>query len=93
MANEKAGKRVLTIQKEGEQFVFRYIPGNEEKLLDAFVDLANNEENNFDWFDAAVLSFQLSKNLVEEADKILCPNVKVDRTQDKEDDLDWDREL
>lgn len=93
MAKEKVGKRVLTIQKEGEQFVFRYIPGNEEKLLDAFVDLANNEENNFDWFDAAVLSFQLSKNLVEEADKILCPNVKVDRTQDKEENLDWEQEL
>ncbi len=93
MASKKAEKRVLTIQKEGEQFIFRYLPGNEEKLLDSFVDLANDEERNFDWFDAAVLSFQLSKNLVEEADKILCPDSKGSRTDAIKDDLTWDQEL
>ncbi len=57
---------------ESEQFLFRYEPGNEEEVLDAFIDMANDGKNNFDWFDAAVLSFQLSKNLVAEADKLLC---------------------
>lgn len=92
MADNKTGKRVLTIQKEGEQFIFRYLPGNEEYLLDSFVDLANDQERNFDWFDAAVLSFQLSKNLVEEADKILCPELKGGRTTQEKDDLYLDQE-
>ena len=63
----------LSLLKENEKYMFRYEVGGEEHLLDAFVDLANTINNNFDWFDAAVLSFQLSKNLVEEADKLLCP--------------------
>ncbi len=63
----------LTLVKEEERFVFRYESGAEEDLLDSFVDLANDQGNHFDWFDAAVLSFQLSKQLVEEADKYLCP--------------------
>ena len=92
MEKEHVGRRVLTIQKESDHFVFRYEQGSEEQLLDTFVELANNEERNFDWFDAAVLSFQLSKNLVEEADKILCPQKKADRTL-KDGDLFWEQEL
>ena len=61
----------LSLLKEQERYVFRYEPGGEEELLDSFVDLANKRDNNFDWFDAAILSFQLSKHLVEEADKLL----------------------
>ena len=67
-----AEQRELSLLKGQERFVFRYEPGNEETILDAFVDMANNRDNAFDWFDAAVLSFQLSKHLVSEADRLLC---------------------
>ena len=67
-------QRQLSLLKAQEHFLFRYEPGHEESVLDAFVDLANDRMSNFDWFDAAVLSFQLSKHLVDEADKLLCPN-------------------
>lgn len=63
----------LSLVKGEERFVFRYEPGTEEEVLDAFVGLANDRKHNFDWFDAAVLSFQLSKHLVDEADRMLCP--------------------
>lgn len=69
-----AEQRELSLLKGQERFVFRYEPGNEENILDAFVDMANDRANSFDWFDAAVLSFQLSKHLVSEADKLLCPD-------------------
>ena len=72
-----AQTRQLTLEKKDEHFIFRYESGAEETVLDAFVDMANDRANNFDWFDAAVLSFQLSKNLVNEADKLLCPNASV----------------
>lgn len=64
----------LSLLKERENFLFRYESGREEELLDSFVEMANDRDNNFDWFDAAVLSFQLSKQLVEEADQLLCPH-------------------
>ena len=67
-----ADTRELSLQKNLEHFLFRYQAGQEEDVLDAFVDMANDRGNNFDWFDAAVLSFQLSKHLVDEADKLLC---------------------
>lgn len=63
----------ISLMKDKERFIFRYEPGREEELLDAFVDLANDRGKSFDWFDAAILSFQLSKQLVEEADQFLCP--------------------
>lgn len=67
-----AATRELALNKGAEQFIFRYEPGAEEQVLDSFVELANNRASSFDWFDAAVLSFQLSKHLVDEADRLLC---------------------
>lgn len=65
-------QKELSLIKGPHRFVFRYEPGHEEQVLDAFVDMANDKANSFDWFDAAVLSFQLSKHLVDEADRLLC---------------------
>ncbi|KPK72094.1 MAG: hypothetical protein AMJ79_16020 [Phycisphaerae bacterium SM23_30] len=65
------GKKELSLLKGNQKFLFRYEPGSEEAVLDAFVDMAHDRNQDFDWFDAAVLSFQLSKNLVEEADELL----------------------
>ncbi|MBI9017225.1 MAG: hypothetical protein JEZ07_08205 [Phycisphaerae bacterium] len=68
-------RKILTLNKDGQQFLFRYDGGSEEQLLDSFVDMANDQDNEFDWFDAAVLSFQLSRELVEKADELLtCPS-------------------
>jgi hypothetical protein len=68
-----AEKRQLSLIKGEQRFLFRYEPGQEEEMLDSFVSLANDRSSTFDWFDAAVLSFQLSKRLVEEADALLAP--------------------
>lgn len=76
----KSQLKQLSLMKEKEKFLFRYESGCEEELLDSFVDMANDRGNNFDWFDAAVLSFQLSKQLVEEADRLLCPHNHSERT-------------
>jgi len=68
-----ASPKELSLVKGRDRFIFRYEPGSEEQLLDAFIDLAGDPDSAFDWFDAAVLSFQLSKHLVDEADRLLCP--------------------
>ena len=54
------GKVVLV--KGRHRYEFRYQHGAELAALDAFVALAGNTQSDFDWFDAAVLSYQISKN-------------------------------
>ncbi len=68
----KRRKQQLVLNKASEKFIFRYESGSEDKLLDAFIEQARDEKTNFDWFDAAVLSFKLTESLICQADKILC---------------------
>ena len=63
--------RQLVLNKGSETYVFRYDNGGEDMLLDALIAQANNDSTDFDWFDAAVLSFKLTQLLITEADKLL----------------------
>lgn len=62
--------RQLSLVKGDERFVFRYQSGQEAEVIDAFADLAADESRTFDWFDAAVLSFQMGRRLETELDQI-----------------------
>jgi len=79
----------ISLLKGKENFVFRYEAGQEESVLDAFVDMANDRSSKFDWFDAAVLSFQLSKHLVEQADALLRPDRTSPRLGSEETQSPW----
>ena len=79
----------LSLLKGTEKFIFRYEPGYEETVLDAFVGMANDRDRNFDWFDAAVLSFQLSKQLVEQADELLGTPSEQTRNGSAEHQAPW----
>ena len=65
-------KRQLVLNKGGEKFVFRYESGCEDELLEVMIEQAKDKRIDFDWFDAAVLSFKLTKSLMGQADEILC---------------------
>ena len=62
--------RQLSLVKGEERFVFRYPPGQEADVIDAFAALAGNRDSAFDWFDAAVLSYQMGRRLETELDQI-----------------------
>lgn len=64
-------KRQLVLNKGVEKFIFRYEEGCEDDLLDALIAQARDNRTNFDWFDAAVLSFKLTQLLVGQADELL----------------------
>ena len=64
----------LVLNKNSEKYIFRYECGNEGQLLEALVDQANDSSTDFNWFDAAVLSFKLTQSLIGEADKLLHKN-------------------
>lgn len=67
-------KRQLILNKGKEKFIFRYETGQEDKLLDAFIEQAKDKRTDFDWFDAAVLSFKLTQSLIGQADELLSDN-------------------
>jgi len=64
-------QRQLVLNKGSQQYIFRYSSGNEACLLDALVAAATDEKTDFDWIDAAVLSFKLTQNLIGQADELL----------------------
>ena len=63
--------RQLVLRKGKQKFIFRYDSGCEDALLDALIAQAKDSRTDFDWFDAAVLSFKLTQLLIGQADKIL----------------------
>jgi hypothetical protein len=71
----KKKQRQLVLNKGAEKFIFRYEDGREDELLDALIEQAKDERTDFDWFDAAVLSFKLTQMLIGQADQLLCQHV------------------
>lgn len=65
------GKKQLVLNKGSEKYIFRYETGCESELLDSLVEQADDDRTDFDWFDAAVLSFKLTQSLIGEADRLL----------------------
>ena len=70
----KRMKRQLVLNKGIEKFIFRYENGCEDELLDALIEQAKDKRTDFDWFDAAVLSFKLTQSLIGQADELLDEN-------------------
>lgn len=62
--------RQLSLVKGEERFVFRYQTGQETNVIDSFAGLAGDSTSTFDWFDAAVLSYQMGRRLETELDQI-----------------------
>jgi len=62
--------RTLSLVKGSERFVFRYRAGHEAQVIDAFASLASDRQSAFDWFDAAVLSYQMGRRLEMELDEV-----------------------
>lgn len=54
-------QRCLHLEKGAEQFVFWYGEGQEAELLATLVEMADDLDSGFDWYDAAVLAFQMGK--------------------------------
>lgn len=62
--------RQLSLVKGQHRYLFRYSPGHEAEVIGAFASLASDAECDFDWFDAAVLSYQMGRRLEVELDEL-----------------------
>ncbi len=65
-----ATPRCLSMGKGEHRYVFQYHEGCESTLLASFVALANDPRSEFDWFDAAVLSYQLGDQLTNQFEPV-----------------------
>lgn len=62
--------RQLSLVKGSHRYMFRYRPGNEADVIASFASLASDNSCDFDWFDAAVLSYQMGRRLEMELDEL-----------------------
>jgi hypothetical protein len=53
--------RTLSLARGGHRYVFRYTAGCEEAVMDRIMRLAEDADCDFDWLDAATLSFQVAR--------------------------------
>ena len=65
-----AAQRCLSMVKGRHRFVFRYAEGRESDLLASLVALAGDPGSEFDWLDAAVLSYQMGQQFSRELDYV-----------------------
>jgi len=62
--------RQLSLVKNEHRYVFRYQAGREADIISAFAGMANDAEQDFDWFDAAVLSYQMGRRLEMDIEQV-----------------------
>ncbi len=55
--------RTISLVKAPPRYVFRYSVGFEADVVSALASMASDENMEFDWFDAAVLSYQMGRRL------------------------------
>ncbi len=53
----------ISLVKKNDTYIFRYKSGMESQVIDEFAKLTDNTESDFDWFDAAILSYQIGKRM------------------------------
>ena len=70
-------KKQIVLNKGKQRFIFRYESGYEDRLLDALIEQVKDCRTNFDWFDAAVLSFRLTQSLIGQADELLHEDIRA----------------
>jgi len=62
--------RQLSLVKGEHKYVFRYQAGREADIIGVFAEMAANTERDFDWFDAAVLSYQMGRRLEMDLEEV-----------------------
>ena len=63
--------RQLSLDKGTHRYVFRYQAGREADIIASFASMATDAEHEFDWFDAAVLSYQMGRRLEMDLEQVV----------------------
>ena len=76
-------RREISLAKGGHDYVFRYLPGEEDRILDEITRLARDAGTDLDLTDAATLGFQVAQNVA-----IDCCTAMMSPTQVEQRPLD-----
>lgn len=63
--------RHLSLIKGSGRYVIRYSVGQETEVIDALAVMAADTSHDFDWFDAAILSYQMGRRLEMDLDQLV----------------------
>ncbi len=63
---KKMNTRTLHLEKGGHTYLMKYAPGLEDEVVEELMYLADDCESDFDWLDAAALSFQVTQFAAED---------------------------
>ena len=63
----------LVLVKRGQRYVFRYVKGQESTMLSGLIEMVRNGNSDLDWFDAAVLSYQIGQRMSQDIHNYLKP--------------------
>jgi len=66
MSQSTSEMKTLSLVKGDHYYCFRYEVGQEVKVLDALTHMVRKSNQEFDWFDAAILSHQLGRHMAKE---------------------------
>ena len=65
--------KTVKFAKNGHQYLFRYRHDMQDEMIDHIMDLAESDEYNVDWLDAATLSFQIAQHAAAGDGDIVAP--------------------
>ena len=66
-------QRILAVAKGGKKYVFSYPAGCEQQIIDEIVRQVEDGRSDLDWFDAAMLSFQITSCAARECSQAMAP--------------------
>lgn len=69
----------VSLVKGHHRYIFEYQPGDEADVIGSFASLACDPDSEFDWFDAAILSYQMGRRLEQE---LIKGEINVSRPDD-----------
>jgi len=61
----------LEREVNGHHYIVRYTPGSENEALNALIEMAQDKNTNFNYFDAACMSLDLCKNIIKKSQRFL----------------------
>ncbi len=66
----------INFAKDGHHYIFRYRRDMQHETIDHIMGLAQSDEYNIDWLDAATMSFRIAQNAATGDSGIPVPSIK-----------------
>ena len=84
MSNSLSQETLLLLAKDGEKYLFKYVPGNEKNVFFAMLEIGRNEEFNISLVEVFGIIRKISEYLQS---KGRGRNIKIEWPLDREDAL------